>query len=234
MSVSKLTLIGLYNYDKSVLDGLSFEDVDSDTLKNILLMECGEFELLYPDLDFMKSVMMLFSQKWKWTVKKWTDALKIQYAPLENYDRFESYGGKETVTNSGNETVVNSGKTVSKHDEENNFSRTGRDSNNVENTTSAYNSSTYQPDNKTDNVTTYGLNENDKNSVTDTVTPNLTETRTPDLTEVRTPELENHIHGNIGVTTSQQMLKSELDLALWNLYENIVNLFKAEYCIMTY
>lgn len=234
MSIAKLTLIGMWNYDKSILDGLEFEDVDSDNLKNILLMECGEFELLYPDLDFMKSAISLFSQKWKWTVKKWTDALKIEYSPLENYDRFESYGGKETVVNNGNETVVNSGNSVNKHEEENSFSRSGSDSNNVENTTSAYNSTTYQPDNKTDNITTYGLKENDKNNVTDTLTPNLTETRTPNLTEVRTPELENHIHGNIGVTTSQQMLKSELDLALWNLYENIINLFKAEYCIMTY
>lgn len=234
MSVAKLTLMGMYNYDKSVLNGLTFEDVDSDNLKNILLMECGEFELLYPDLDFMKNAISLFSQKWKWTVKKWTDALKIEYSPLENYDRFESYGGKETVVNNGNETVVNSGNSVNKHEEENNFSRSGSDSNNVEERTSAYNSNTYQPDNKTDNVTTYGLKENDKNNVTDTLTPNLTETRTPNLTEVRTPELENHIHGNIGVTTSQQMLKSELDLALWNLYENITNLFKAEYCIMTY
>lgn len=234
MSIAKLTLIGMYNYDKSVLDGLTFEDVDSNNLKNILLMECGEFELLYPDLEFMKNAISLFSQKWKWTVKKWTDVLKIKYAPLENYDRYESYSGKETVVNNGNETVVNRGKSVNKHEEENNFSRTGSDSNNIENTTSSYNSSTYQPDNKTDNITTYGLKENDKNNVTDTITPDLIEIRTPDLKEVRTPELENHIHGNIGVTTSQQMLKSEIDLAFWNLYDNIVNLFKAEYCIMTY
>ena len=218
MSIAKLTLIGMYNYDKSVLDGLAFDDVDNADLKNILLMECGEFELLYPDLNFMKNAISLFSQKWKWTVKKWTDALKIKYAPLENYDRYEKYGGKETVSNTGN--------SVNKHEEENNFSRTGSDYNNVENVISAYNSNTYQPDNKSDNVTTYGLKENNKNNVTDTVTPNLI--------EIRAPQLENRIHGNIGVTTSQQMLKSELDLALWNLYDNIVNLFKAEYCIMTY
>ena len=210
MSVAKLTLMGLWNYDKSVLDGLEFEEVDSDNLKNILLMECGEFELLYPDLEFMKSSISLFSQKWKWTVKKWTDALKIEYAPLENYDRLESYGGKETVTNSGN--------SISKHE----FERSGSDSNNSENTISAYNSNTYQPDRKINNIISYATKEKNE----ETVTPNLKETRTP--------ELENHIHGNIGVTTSQQMLESEFNIALWNLYENIINLFKAEYCIMTY
>ena len=234
MSLAKLTLMGMYNYDRSVLDKLSFDDVDNDTLKNILLLECGEFELLYPDLEFMKSSMSIFSNKWRWTVKKWSDALKIKYAPLENYDRFESYAGKETISNNGSEIIVNSGKSVNKHEENISFSRSGSDSDNIENTVSAFNSSEYQPDNRSENVKIYELKEENRSNLTDTITPDLTETRTPNLTEIRTPELENHIHGNIGVTTSQQMLKSELDIAMWNLYENIINLFKAEYCIMTY
>ena len=40
--------------------------------------------------------------------------------------------------------------------------------------------------------------------------------------------------GNIGVTTSQQMLQSELDIATWNLYEHIADLFVTEFCIMVY
>lgn len=41
--------------------------------------------------------------------------------------------------------------------------------------------------------------------------------------------------GNIGVTTSQQMLLSELDqAAVWNLYEHIADLFVTEFCIMVY
>ena len=40
--------------------------------------------------------------------------------------------------------------------------------------------------------------------------------------------------GNIGVTTSQMMLQSELDIARWNLYEHIADLFCQEFCIMVY
>ncbi len=40
--------------------------------------------------------------------------------------------------------------------------------------------------------------------------------------------------GNIGVTTSQQMLQSELDIARWNIYEHITDLFMNEFCIMVY
>ena len=35
-------------------------------------------------------------------------------------------------------------------------------------------------------------------------------------------------HGNIGVTTSQQMLQSELDIAEWTIYNHIADLFTAE------
>ena len=42
------------------------------------------------------------------------------------------------------------------------------------------------------------------------------------------------MHGNIGVTTSQQMLQSELDLARFNLVQEITDLFVLEFCVMVY
>lgn len=45
---------------------------------------------------------------------------------------------------------------------------------------------------------------------------------------------KGRMYGNIGVTTSQQMLQSELDLARWNMYEHIADLFASEFCIMVY
>ena len=41
-------------------------------------------------------------------------------------------------------------------------------------------------------------------------------------------------HGNIGVTTSQQMLEAELKISKWNIYEEITNLFLNEFVIYTY
>jgi len=41
-------------------------------------------------------------------------------------------------------------------------------------------------------------------------------------------------HGNIGVTTSQQMLQSELDIVAWNIYEHITDLFLQEFVIPVY
>lgn len=43
-----------------------------------------------------------------------------------------------------------------------------------------------------------------------------------------------HVHGNIGVTTSQQMLQSELDVAKNLVSDVIVDDFKNKFCIVVY
>lgn len=45
---------------------------------------------------------------------------------------------------------------------------------------------------------------------------------------------EGHLYGNIGVTTSQQMLESEYEVAKFNIYEQIADLFIKEFCICVY
>ena len=41
-------------------------------------------------------------------------------------------------------------------------------------------------------------------------------------------------HGNIGVTTSQQMIQSERDLVVFNLYDVIAESFIENFCLMVY
>ena len=45
---------------------------------------------------------------------------------------------------------------------------------------------------------------------------------------------KGHLYGNIGVTTSQQMLESEFKVAEWNIYEYIKDLFMQTFCVMIY
>lgn len=42
------------------------------------------------------------------------------------------------------------------------------------------------------------------------------------------------LHGNIGVTSSQQLLQSELDIARFNIYDEAADLFISEFCIYVY
>lgn len=43
-----------------------------------------------------------------------------------------------------------------------------------------------------------------------------------------------HVHGNIGVMSSQSMIQEERNIALFNMYDIIIESFKERFCIMVY
>lgn len=43
-----------------------------------------------------------------------------------------------------------------------------------------------------------------------------------------------HGYGNIGVTSAQSLFRQELEVARWNMYQHIADLFATEFCIMVY
>lgn len=45
---------------------------------------------------------------------------------------------------------------------------------------------------------------------------------------------EAHLYGNIGVTSTQDMLKQEREVAQYNIYQQIVNDFKNRFCLLIY
>ena len=96
MSLAKLTLIGMNSYFKSIdsdlFDRLTLpEEISKDTLVANILLEGGEFETLYGDPYFLQQMIGVWSDKWLPTFEKWVNALSIEYAPLENYDRMENW-----------------------------------------------------------------------------------------------------------------------------------------------
>lgn len=219
MSTAKITLIGFNNYFESLNDDLfKFLNVpagiDKQTLVNNILLQGGEFEVLYSDPNFLQNMIGVWSNKWQRTMTKWIDALNTKYNPLENYDRMEEW----TDTNTRGEKTVRE-ENATGHDES---SSSG--SGNTENTRSAYNSSVYQPH---DNAASSSIGNN--NSSSSTSANGTTNTNQNELLKK-----VGRAHGNIGVTTSQQMLQSELDIAVWNIYEEITNLFITEFCIYLY
>ena len=102
MSAATMTLIGLYNEDSTIFDLLNVpEELNKDTLVNNILLRSGEFEVLYPDPDFMKFSIGAFSNAWQATFERWVNALSLEYNPLENYDRKEDWTDTRNGHNSG-------------------------------------------------------------------------------------------------------------------------------------
>ena len=207
MASSKMTLIGMtifmLNMNDDLFKNLSLpEELDKSTLTNNILMRGGEFEVAYSDPTAMQSLVGIWSDKMQPTFTRWVNALKIEYAPLENYDRMEHW--TDEVDGTGSAESSGSVDTT-----------TGDTS---ELTKSAYDQSTYSPYELTTNGGTVGTTTSD----------------TTGTTMSNDSEHDGRIHGNIGVTTSQQMLQQELDLGYWNVYEKITELFLQEFVIPVY
>ena len=238
MAQSKITLIGMENYlnpDHSVFEKMQLpEGIDRDTLIGSIIMRCQEFELLYSDPDFMIAAVDVWSRKNYWTFDKWVKAINIEYDPLYNYDRTErstdthegDYEKKGKDKNSGSDTRTNDLTMTNDLKTENDTTVTHKEK--------AYNDSSFVP--TTEDVTDGEIK--DTGTVKNTGTMTDAYGRIFDSNETGKDKYkdihESRMFGNIGVTTSQQMLQSELDIARWNMYEHIADLFCSEFCIMVY
>lgn len=195
MSKAKITLIGLNNY--CVARGYSLFDqvlipsgIDRDMLIHAILLRAGDFEVLYPNPDFMQDVINSLFKRWYKTFAKWEKALNIEYDPLSNYDRKE-----EWTDNSRADTSTDS-------------------SSNSDDTLKV---SSYDSDMMHNKDRSIGKNDSNITSRS-----NSNNKRT------------GRAYGNIGVTTSQQMLDAELTIARFNLYNQIADIIVRDICIMVY
>lgn len=204
--MAKLTLLGLENWlqpAKSLFNDLTFPDsIDKETAVGVILQECGEFETLYPDPDYLAGSIKLWGLKHYFTFQKWAEALEAEYNPIENYDRYEEW------TDTGSGTQKADIKT----------SGTNNGSTQTDTRVSTYESSTLH------------IRDRVNGTSRDTTATQSGSTQQTDGTSHHV----GHVHGNIGVTTGQQMVQSSLDLYKWNLYQHIADLFKIEFCVMTY
>ena len=223
MASAKMTLIGMNIFFLNMQDDLFANltlpsGLTKQTLTDNILMRGGEFETLYANPSAMQSLIGIWSNRMQPTFTRWVNALAIEYAPLENYDRHEDF----TDTTDEDTTAHQEGTGSSSSDGSVNTST----SDTSELKKSAFNESGYSPYEKTENEGTLGTATTD---ATDTSMEN-------DGTSTLDRSFEHHgrIHGNIGVTTSQQMLEEELNLGYWNIYEKITELFLQEFTIPVY
>lgn len=200
MSSATLTLLGLYqygmNHNVDIFEKLNVpEGVDKGILENNILYECGMYELLNPDLEFMIDAVDLFSQKWQRTFEKWITVLNTEYKPLANYDRIEQWSDSSSTSTSESTNTSTS----------ENYSH----SENV----SAYNSDGMRP-----NTSAADNNKTAGDQKTDTKNETLS-------------RHDGQIWGNIGVMTTQAILKEEWEVDKINIYDAIMILFAREFLI---
>lgn len=135
-----------------------------------------------------------FGDKW---LRLW-EVLTAEYDPISNYDMEEKMTNDQTTHQKGstNTRTLNTNK-----------ARTGTDTS--DSSVYGFDSSNAAPSGK--EQVTLNNNEADTGTITDVGSGTDTDTRNYTLTR----------SGNIGVTTSQQMLQSEIDLWQWDFFQTV-------------
>lgn len=220
---ARLSIVGLYNADDGLFSKMvfpsQFTQDEKQTVVYNILSECAELECLFTDPDFMKEQIAFWS---KLNIPEWQriyTASLLEYNPIENYNRTEletisddhseTHSGTDSSTSSSNNTSTNSGTDI------NTVSQTAYDSNNL----LVHDRGDYQ----------HGHVVTDMGSGSGSVTHGEKIVHDTDITK------NSHVSGNIGVTTSQQMLEQEIDIsAKLNVMKMIVESFRNRFCLLVY
>lgn len=224
--MSLLTVEGLYNYDNTLFDGFNVpEGLVKQIAIDAILMRTRELEILYPDFTYMKNRITIWSNKYQINWKKLYDTTVLEYNPIENYDRMEDWTDTddETSTSARDNTrnTTNTVKSTSTNEVMNSV--------NVTDQNTAFNAGLADHAKQiTDGDTTENGSITNTETGKDTENENINGGRTGRHTRV------GRAHGNIGVTTSQQMIQSERDLVIFNLYDVIAESFIENFCLMVY
>jgi hypothetical protein len=224
--LSLLTVEGLYNYDNTLFDGFNVpEGLVKQIAIDSILMRTRELEILYPDFTYMKNRITIWSNKYQINWKKLYDTTVLEYNPIENYDRMEDWtvSDDETSTSTRDNTrnITNTVKNTSTNEVMNSV--------NVTDQNTAFNAGLADHAKQiTDGDTT------ENGSITNTETGKNTENENVNGGRTGRHTRTGREHGNVGVTTSQQMIQSERDLVVFNLYDVIAESFIENFCLMVY
>ena len=210
-----------------MLDGVTLpnDDLDAELLKSVIVERCGLLEPLYSEPETMKQVISIWFRSHSWNIERLINLVKTAYAPLENYDRHENLSRQKDNTGSRTETRTEN-RTENRTQ---NYTESAEVVTNeeTERTVAAFNTSTYSPADKT--VRDARTTTETEGSTTGADTGNTTGNTSGSETGNEVETAINYVHGNIGVTTSQQMFLSELDLlGGFNAYQFITEMFSKD------
>lgn len=226
-----VSLLGMKRLNDGILGELVVPDgVDVELVKDNLLAETAELEVIYPDAIFMQAMIGRWSAKELPIWERLYKTTLLEYNPIENYDRMEEWTEAEDTKKNTEADATGTSKTDTD-------GTSTRESNtdgviNDQKYVSAYNEVEFTPTER-DNNTQNEKNNSEQKDV-GTVSVKTSAENTTDETGNRNLLRKGRAHGNIGVTTSQQMIEAERDVALYNIIDVIINSFKNRFCLQVY
>jgi hypothetical protein len=213
-----------------------------DVLIDNILYEAASLEAYYPDPNFMKFMIGRWSFMNQNVWQKLYDTTVLDYNPIYNYDRTEEWTENEkmldgrTATSAETETRnLKTGET-SRTDSNGDVTTTGTMK--TELNVSGYNEVTFTPSEETietpDTMTSNNVIVDGTRDATNTGTVSIDKKDTESLDRKRDNLRTGRAFGNIGVTTTQQMIQQERETVMFNMYKVITDSFVDRFCLMVY
>lgn len=226
-----VSLLGLKRLNEGVLGELVVpEGVDIELVKDNLLAETAELEVIYPDAVFMQAMIGRWSAK---ELPVWDRLYKttlLEYNPIENYDRKEKWTEDEnTSKNLDSEASGSSNTETDGSSKRDNETITSSGTNKA---VSAYNEVDFTPTEKVDvaaQTTDHETSSNEGN-----INVRSKDGLVSDEKGKRALDREGDIHGNTGFYTKQKMIEQERQIAEYNIIDVIINSFKNRFCLQVY
>lgn len=217
-----------------LFEGLTLPEgspLDRTTMINTILMRCGLNFPNFADPYVMKSAITVWSSKNQYTFDHVAKIYEASYSPIENYDRYEDMNtNRDRTMDDDTTTILNKNENVTSN---RSTSHSGTDTTTDTQETSAYDSSTYQPVDKTTSKLEHGESVTDGGSSHKKTDSDSTSNK--DIKELETTKQTNHIRGNIGVTTADTMQIEEYNfLEKYNPYDFIAGLFENDLTLFVY
>lgn len=224
----RITLNGMFLYDPTLFDGIILPDgMSKELMIDQIIRQSGDLFPLYqvPE-QVKKAITQWFARRLPNFEKLW-QGFTAEYNPIENYDRHEETTETPDITRVN---TVDGSKT-----ETPNITRSVQNSGEDKSTNTAdaagFDSGGYVPNSKT---VSEGASST-SGSETESGNRSYKDDTTTTDTESGTRKTESRVHGNIGVTTSAQMLEGELALrASLDLYVVIATEFEADNLLQVY
>lgn len=219
-----LTLNSMLDYYGNTFDNIVIPDgADKEVLIDTIRDYCGDNECRYYEPVKLKKMVEVFFKMYQYKYERLWLSTQQEYEMIENYDRKE-----ETTENiKGDTTRSNKGSAETTTDTTSIADRT-KNSSNI-NSVSAYNAQDFS--NKDKAV----LESSESDTDTNNMRSNASGTSEDKENENRNRTVSTRAHGNIGVTTSQQMIRSEReDVANFSWYYTVAMDFEDVITISVY
>ena len=230
--MTRLTLWGIYQYDKTLFDDIVLPDgIDKDNLVSDIMRNSGDLYPYHQVPEYLKRNINFWFARRLFDFSRMYEALRVQYSPIENYDRKENITRDYENSGSDKASTTLGSSTTSSHTGTDTDSVQGGGSN--EKGVSAYNEDGYT--NREKDTETHNSSNTQTYNSTVTNTGSGTDTTQTEYGLKRKEVEDIRVHGNIGVTTSQQMIESEMSLrAKYDIYKIISREFEREFLVQIY